>query len=89
MPGVRQQSNFFQPKAHDEQLERLDLLAERYLADDPNSCLLKFRQLAKGMAQSVAPPTQRETALSIPTFPTRVVRADGDDHAIAFTGLSG
>ncbi len=54
MTGVRQQSNFSQLKAHDEQLERLGLLAERYFADDPNTCLLKLRQLAEGMAQSVA-----------------------------------
>lgn len=37
MSGVRQQSNFSQFKAHDEQLERLGLLAERYFADDPNT----------------------------------------------------
>lgn len=54
MPSVRRQSNFSQLKAHDEQLERLGLLAERYFADDPNTCLLKLRQLAEGMAQSVA-----------------------------------
>lgn len=54
MPSVRQQSNFSQLKAHDEQLERLGLLAERYFADDPNTCLLKLRQLAEAMAQSVA-----------------------------------
>lgn len=54
MSGVRQQSNFSQLKAHDEQLERLGLLAERYFADDPNTCLLKLRQLAEAMAQSVA-----------------------------------
>ncbi|NMG15074.1 DUF4145 domain-containing protein [Aromatoleum bremense] len=54
MPGIRQPSNFSQLKAHDEQLERLGLLAERYFADDPNTCLLKLRQLAEGMAQSVA-----------------------------------
>lgn len=34
MPGVRQHGNFSQLKAHDEQLERLGLLAERYFADD-------------------------------------------------------
>ena len=54
MSDIRQQSNFSQLKAHDEQLERLGLLAERYFADDPNTCLLKLRQLAEGMAQSVA-----------------------------------
>ena len=54
MPSVRCQSNFSQLKAHDEQLERLGLLAERYFADDPNTCLIKLRQLAEGMAQAVA-----------------------------------
>jgi len=54
MTGVRRQSNFSQLKSHDEQLERLGLLAERYFADDPNTCLLKLRQLAESMAQSVA-----------------------------------
>ena len=54
MPGNRQQSNFSQLKTHDEQFERLGLLAERYFGDDPNTCLLKLRQLAEGMAQSVA-----------------------------------
>lgn len=54
MPSTRPQSNFSQLKAHDEQLERLGLLAERYFADDPNTCLLKLRQLAEGVAQSVA-----------------------------------
>lgn len=54
MADIRLQSNFFQLKAHDEQLERLGLLAERYFADDPNTCLLKLRQLAEGIAQSVA-----------------------------------
>lgn len=54
MTSVRQQGNFSQLKAHDEQLERLGLLAERYFADDPNTCLLKLRQLAEVMAQSVA-----------------------------------
>lgn len=54
MSSIRRQSNFSQLKAHDEQLERLGLLAERYFADDPNTCLLKLRQLTEGMAQSVA-----------------------------------
>jgi hypothetical protein len=54
MSGVRQQSNFSQLKAHDEQLEGLGLLAERYFVDEPNTCLLKLRQLAEAMAQSVA-----------------------------------
>ncbi|MCF7730311.1 MAG: hypothetical protein K9N23_01425 [Akkermansiaceae bacterium] len=33
---------------------RLGMLAERYFADDPNTCLLKLRQLAELLAQLVA-----------------------------------
>ena len=47
-------SNFGHLKAHDEQLVRLGLLAERYFADDPNTCLLKLRQLAEALAQLAA-----------------------------------
>jgi type I restriction enzyme, R subunit len=47
-------SNFSFLKAHDAQLVRLGLLAERYFADDPNTCLLKLRQLAELLAQLTA-----------------------------------
>ena len=47
-------SNFAQLKAHDEQLVRLGLLAERYFTEDPNTCLLKLRQLTELLAQHVA-----------------------------------
>ncbi len=47
-------SNFSFLKAHDAQLVRLGLLAERYFADDPNTCLLKLRQLAELLAQLAA-----------------------------------
>ena len=47
-------SNFSVLAAHDEQFVRLGRLAERYFADDPNTCLLKLRQLAEGLAQSIA-----------------------------------
>ena len=40
MAGSRPRNNFTHLKAHDEQLVRLGLLAERYFAEDPNSCLL-------------------------------------------------
>ena len=33
---------------------RLGLLAERYFADEPNTCLLQLRQLTEAMAHSVA-----------------------------------
>lgn len=47
-------SNFAHLQAHDEQLVRLGLLAERYFADDPNTCLLKLRQLTELLAQLAA-----------------------------------
>jgi len=47
-------SNFRHLKAHDQQLVRLGMLAERYFADDPNTCLLKLRQLAELLAQLAA-----------------------------------
>jgi type I restriction enzyme R subunit len=52
MPSLR--SNFTHLKEHDEQLLRLGMLAERYFAEDPNTCLLKLRQLAEVMTQIVA-----------------------------------
>lgn len=54
MAGNRPQGNFGHLKAHDEQLVRLGLLAERYFAEDPNTCLLKLRQLAEVLAQLAA-----------------------------------
>ena len=47
-------SNFSVLSQHDEQLLRLGLLAEKYFADDPNTCLLKLRQLAESMTQLLA-----------------------------------
>lgn len=47
-------SNFGHLKAHDEQLVRLGVLAERYFPEDPNTCLLKLRQLTESMAQLAA-----------------------------------
>lgn len=51
-PGLS--SNFAHLQSHDDQLLRLGMLAERYFADDPNTCLLKLRQLAELLAQLVA-----------------------------------
>jgi type I restriction enzyme R subunit len=48
------ESNFGHLKAHDEQLVRLGRLAERYFPEDPNTCLLKLRQLAELLAQLTA-----------------------------------
>jgi type I restriction enzyme, R subunit len=47
-------TNFAHLEAHDKQLVRLGLLAERYFAEDPNTSLLKLRQLAELLAQHVA-----------------------------------
>lgn len=47
-------SNFAFLARRDENLARLGLLAEKYLADDPNTCLLKLRQFAELLAQTAA-----------------------------------
>lgn len=47
-------SNFTHLKEHDEQLLRLGMLAERYFAEDPNTCLLKLRQLTEALTQMTA-----------------------------------
>lgn len=48
------QANFAHLEQHDEQLLRLGMLAEKYFTEDPNTCLLKLRQLAELLAQLVA-----------------------------------
>lgn len=47
-------SNFAFLKEHDEQLVRFGMLAERYFPEDPNTCLLKLRQLTELLAELVA-----------------------------------
>lgn len=47
-------SNFAQLGGHDEQLLRLGLLAEQYFPTDPNTSILKLRQLTELLAQHVA-----------------------------------
>ena len=47
-------TNFAYLETHDAQLVRLGMLAERYFAEDPNTALLKLRQLAELLAQLVA-----------------------------------
>lgn len=51
------QTNFAHLAQHDEQLLRLGMLSEKYFADDPNTCLLKLRQLSELLAQLVAAKT--------------------------------
>lgn len=53
MPTVPR-TNFSFLQAYDAQLLRLGMLSEKYFADDPNTCLLKLRQLAELLAQLVA-----------------------------------
>ncbi len=47
-------SNFEFLGAYDEQLVRLGALAERYFSEDPNTCLIKLRQMAELLAQQLA-----------------------------------
>ena len=47
-------ANFVHLRGYDEQLFRLGFLAERYFPEDPNTTLLKLRQLAELLAQQVA-----------------------------------
>lgn len=47
-------TNFAHLQEHDEQLLRLGMLAEKYFPDDPNTSLLKLRQLAELLAQLIA-----------------------------------
>jgi len=54
MASPRAISNFSILSQHDEQLLRLGMLAEKYFADDPNTCLLKLRQLTESLAQLLA-----------------------------------
>ena len=49
-----QPSNFSFLQQRDEQLARLGMLAEKYLADDPNTCLIKLRQFGELLAQTAA-----------------------------------
>ncbi|MFQ3617560.1 MAG: type I restriction-modification system endonuclease [Cyanobacteriota bacterium] len=46
--------NFSFLAVHDAQLVRLGALAERYFADDPNTCLIKLRQFGELLAQLTA-----------------------------------
>jgi len=52
LKNLRTNFGFLEP--HDAQLVRLGMLAERYFPDDPNTCILKLRQLAELLAQLVA-----------------------------------
>lgn len=47
-------SNFDMLRPYEEELWRLGALAERYFAEDPNTCLIKLRQLAESLARSLA-----------------------------------
>jgi type I restriction enzyme R subunit len=47
-------ANFTFLVAHDQLLDHLGALAERYFADDPSTCLLKLRQFGEVLAQRTA-----------------------------------
>jgi type I restriction enzyme R subunit len=47
-------TNFAHLRGYDEQLFRLGGLAERYFPEDPNTALIKLRQLGERLAQQVA-----------------------------------
>ena len=47
-------SNFSFLAEHDAQLVRFGMLAEKYFPDDPNTCLIKLRQLTELLAQLIA-----------------------------------
>jgi len=47
-------TNFSQLRRYDEQLFRLGVLAERYFPEDPNTALIKLRQLGERLAQHMA-----------------------------------
>ena len=53
-PAAAVTTNFAQLRSYDEQLFRLGLLAERYFPEDPNTALIKLRQLGERLAQQVA-----------------------------------
>ncbi|HQU62873.1 MAG: hypothetical protein H6939_03195 [Burkholderiales bacterium] len=78
-------SNFSVLSQHDEQLLRLGMLAEKYFAEDPNTCLLKLRQLTESLAQLLA----ARTGLFISTEETQydllrqVLGADLEQHRSA------
>jgi type I restriction enzyme R subunit len=61
-------TNFAFLQAHDAQTVLLGLLAERYFAEDPNTCLLKLRQLAEALAQLVASHVGLYTSSEEPQF---------------------
>src|SRR5439155_19146332 len=47
-------TNFAFLDEHDHLLVQLGMLAEKYFTDDPNTCILKLRQLAEALAQHLA-----------------------------------
>jgi type I restriction enzyme R subunit len=52
--GSSSLTNFAHLEEHDQLLVRLGMLAEKYFTDDPNTCVLKLRQLGEALAQHVA-----------------------------------
>lgn len=67
-PPTKLETNFAFLVKHDEQLLRLGMLAERYFPEDPNTSLLKLRQLAELLAQQAAARIGLFTASTEPQF---------------------
>lgn len=79
-------TNFAHLQEHDEQLLRLGLLAEKYFADDPNTCLLKLLQLAELLTQLAAAegcgvnPARRRAAMKSQNWRSEPNGYGGDSH---------
>lgn len=58
--------NFAFMRAYGTHFDRLGALAEQYFTDDPNTCLIKLRQLAELLAQEVAARTGLYTTADEP-----------------------
>lgn len=67
MPNVRR-SNFTFLKEHDERLLLLGMRAEQYFPDDPNTCILKLRQLSELLTQRVAEHIGVESSSAEPQY---------------------
>ena len=71
-------SNVDMVRAYEVQLWRLGALAESYFSDDPNTSLLKLRQLTELLAQSLAARTGLCTNPEESQYePTRRLQGEG------------
>ncbi|MEI7845507.1 MAG: type I restriction-modification system endonuclease [Chloroflexota bacterium] len=75
------QTNFAFLQKRDEQLSRLGLLAEKYYADDPNTCLIKLRQFCELLAQTVS--AQMELYRNEPESQYELLRRLRDENVLS------